>query len=1173
MKTDKSQNGDAVRQPRTALADAISSMSRRSFIQRMASLGASAALPLGMAGSLVGCGGGDDDDTPPPPARPTETRTLFFNLSHEDHAGRTYYLTGGGQRLTLVSVKDQPEVLQRARATNSFLAAVPDAQITHHVADAPFVTDSVTLCYISTDLDAAAGTWSMSAVQLVIPTSGSPAAYASARAATPSGPLPISARRAFYGLPAAQTEQDLRDELDLFDATSHAATLVSMHPDLACLEPGAAHTVVSVHVNTDLNVVLLGQRLAQGQYGPATMQETAGHDNASGWATLLPVLDDNGQPLRNATGKHKGRIQYQPKLNPALEPFQRTAMTAQTHGVQNDPSLGADVTGAVPADPNGDPPTAFSGKKWQRHDGLANVDQSPSLGLAATSGGMTLKEQNGQAFYVVQASAVPSGATFKVSLTLLNFFLQFRGVYLQFLDTSGNPLKLSTLDEYSAGTIVPNHDKSLDTDTDFWISLIGPVFTVLAIPTAPSFIQPVFTVPERASTVRILSSTMSTQGGNTYPDTVVGASIMTGVFNYGVTALLAAAGGGPFIPAMYKAVVLPLAQILVSELTTIISASLANNNPGNLVGLLSTPNFWIGQSLVLAKLIVTQSVGTGVKALAAWIAGQITLGVAEDSVPLAGQIMQAVSIAVGVASLAETTAEMATTPWTFIHDLVFTHDLSVTILKDSGDPHANPPDPGDDTFPKAANAYTVTALFDSGTPHVQTFDLAAPVPSTLPPVVFKDVPLGGWVNVKVAFVQKALDPTKNEDILLGQGSTGLFENTVDTASITIQELKFPIGPNTTYQHRQKTSLDAAGNHRWAAAAAPTTNEFNSVCGGPGTVCQFNSITVRQGTSSTAGFVGYSWQGQNSDPSRAPSCIGGGSGQLDQAASLNTDSGNNGANAQNGYTNLGCGVGQPGVRVAYSLLDYGAQNFYLDSSNPLAPMIRKVVLDGTPQFASPLSGQSFGVLNFASDRLLLHPQGHVVSISAAAHKIETHRLPQKPSSDTDAMTQLLAQPKSGKGSRPGLIDAPAAMAIGSNGVILILENGNNRIQALDLGGNPIPYFSKQSVPYTLVFSATDSSAGQIYLDMAVEYTGYIYVLSYQSNASPFVYRLDIYHPDQAGSAPIATTMSINAARLAVDYWRNVYTLNYEVLQLPGPAPAPFTEPSVSLWTPCAAGQTC
>jgi hypothetical protein len=45
--------------------------------------------------------------------------------------------------------------------------------------------------------------------------------------------------------------------------------------------------------------------------------------------------------------------------------------------------------------------------------------------------------------------------------------------------------------------------------------------------------------------------------------------------------------------------------------------------------------------------------------------------------------------------------------------------------------------------------------------------------------------------------------------------------------------------------------------------------------------------------------------------------------------------------------------------------------------------------------------------------------------------------------------------------------------------------------------------------------------------------------------------------------------MNAARLTVDFWRNVYTLNYDVLRLPGGAFPGLTEPSVSLWTPSTA----
>lgn len=82
-----------------------------------------------------------------------------------------------------------------------------------------------------------------------------------------------------------------------------------------------------------------------------------------------------------------------------------------------------------------------------------------------------------------------------------------------------------------------------------------------------------------------------------------------------------------------------------------------------------------------------------------------------------------------------------------------------------------------------------------------------------------------------------------------------------------------------------------------------------------------------------------------------------------------------------------------------------------------------------------------------------------------------------------------------------------------------------------------------------------------------------MLSYNQGMSQ--YRLDLYHPDQSDNQPIATTLGVNAARLTVDLWRNVYTLNYEALSLPGggPPPSGLTEPSVSQWTPCTQGQTC
>jgi hypothetical protein len=73
-----------------------------------------------------------------------------------------------------------------------------------------------------------------------------------------------------------------------------------------------------------------------------------------------------------------------------------------------------------------------------------------------------------------------------------------------------------------------------------------------------------------------------------------------------------------------------------------------------------------------------------------------------------------------------------------------------------------------------------------------------------------------------------------------------------------------------------------------------------------------------------------------------------------------------------------------------------------------------------------------------------------------------------------------------------------------------------------------------------------------------------VLSY--NLSTDLYRLDIYHRDQTNTKPISTTLKVNADKLTVDFWRNVYTLNYEVLKLPNGQVPKITEPSVSQWVP-------
>jgi hypothetical protein len=412
-------------------------------------------------------------------------------------------------------------------------------------------------------------------------------------------------------------------------------------------------------------------------------------------------------------------------------------------------------------------------------------------------------------------------------------------------------------------------------------------------------------------------------------------------------------------------------------------------------------------------------------------------------------------------------------------------------------------------------------------------------------------------------------------LLLGKGTTGLVANVVNAnPTITLQEVRYPIDASTIYEHRQKTALDSGGNHVWDPnAPPPTVNIENLNCGGAGTLCNFQDITVRQGSGTQQGYVGYAWNGQSNDPSKGAACGSGGTGEWDQLANLNT-----GADAQTGYLSGPCGFVNSGVKVTYSLLSNGTENFYLDTSNMNALHLRQVTLE-PPGYAPPSSSNpqtpspSWGVLNFMPDSLLLHPAGYIVSISNVNHKMETLRIPSQPMDDADALVHLLAQTRSGKGSRPGLMTSPVAAAVAPDGTILVLEFGDPdgnpalpaRIQAFDIGGNPKRFFTNQTAPYTpyaLELTATPNQAGWEYLDMAVEYGGLIYVLSQNNGA----YRLDIYQPGQSGTAPLCTTTGINAAKIAVDFWRNLYALNYEVIPVQGGGTPGFTEPSISLWQP-------
>ena len=119
------------------------------------------------------------------------------------------------------------------------------------------------------------------------------------------------------------------------------------------------------------------------------------------------------------------------------------------------------------------------------------------------------------------------------------------------------------------------------------------------------------------------------------------------------------------------------------------------------------------------------------------------------------------------------------------------------------------------------------------------------------------------------------------------------------------------------------------------------------------------------------------------------------------------------------------------------------------------------------------------------------------------------LPDSVQTDADAP---FSHTYSAQGLRPGLLNGPVHAALDPDGTILVLEDGNKRIQAFDLNGNAAPIF-----PGGAYFVPLKDQPVTRYLDFAVEFKGYMYVLSLYSGGGSDVYTLDIYQPRPAAGS--------------------------------------------------------
>lgn len=519
---------------------------------------------------------------------------------------------------------------------------------------------------------------------------------------------------------------------------------------------------------------------------------------------------------------------------------------------------------------------------------------------------------------------------------------------------------------------------------------------------------------------------------------------------------------------------------------------------------------------------------------------QIATGAVMEAIPFLDIASLIFNGAITVAQLSQTIVEVVDSPFVFTTDIARTFDLTLTIDPDQT-MHEFPPEAIGGTY-QVAIAFSTNA-----TPAVTTMQMPATTRTDPLQVSFSDLPAGGQIRVSVYMYS----PTGWQ---AGQGQSAWVDAKGDgtgphpstrTMSVTVTNNAPPLDAFSVYQFTEKTVL-RDGSRQWLGTTSvpPATQPVATAATETG-LTRLGGLTIGQST----GMLGYSYQ---TDASRFT---------VENVSLLQ--------NPQSAYASAGGLVVTPGLAYQRTGPEDGTGlNFYLDatpaSNQGQEAHLRRLELVYTqsggsrPPDLNPDPQASWGRFPFPMDRVAAF-NDYVAGISFDVNHSKIFVL-QVPATAQTPATAPKACMFAGPGTRVGLVSVPRAITFGMQGQIFVLEQGTCRIQAFDTSGNPLPCFdptgsgTKQAT--MPLANATDRT---VWLDVAVEPQGYLYVLSYEGvGASPDDYHLDLYRPD--GSF-LARTDEFAAAAIAVDIIRDVYSLNYEVLDAPaGP------EPSISLWVP-------
>ena len=1026
-----------------------------------------------------------------------ENATLHFDLSHLS-PDQPFTLHAGYGRYGLA--RHTRHTLAQARRFNAALAMIPDHQVTHFAGPVRVPAAAPLLLRVTAPRREPGDLLDRLVLTSVrLPRGHRAAGLARRRRQRGGSPLRVPPKLVKYGLAGdgdtaggLPPDKVLIDIHDLNTAEDAAYSIVFHHPELLTLEATSADAVMN-WVETARGIDDLAQ---------AILDQSQAHDRDPGqlnWAVSMAGKDwRTGQPAGALYAWSCKTLEY------LSQPLQDTLQATKDD-------------------------TSLEKQCWTVQPGTTQVPMKEAPATAATAAAMatyTVKELTPQSGVEHDFTYDPGTKTATVSL---------KNYYLRWLTVS--------VDQYAPG---PNGKKVGTTQV---LGNQSPVDTIMAVPLDPDWSDFPFTFDDQASRAVVSLGGLG-QVPFSWPYDGDGIGL-TALFNYAVPTAFLALGKAVDDSGDWSEVEKSVAGKALAVLEAATGgpiASAVGTGDAQLTDVL------YAVANCAASLLLGVLTSKGCEALQEYITEKLGAAAAEESAPFVGWVATAIGAAADVASMVETSVEVARSPATMSLDIERTMNVEVTVEGDAQ--HQG-------HLPETATRYLISITYDDGPVYSYADQMTGTTQDSVTHT-FADLPAGGNITVLASFFSKTgwlaghgVSPSTqaqpNKDSTLVMDAFPVKENTV------------PLTATTTYTLKEKLGFQG-GSRVWIASppASPPTATWSDLDGGDvgDNLHHLGQLTLNEAASE----LGYSWQASGQNVPLGPPGPDNKDPFNGQMFSYQAVS--DGQVPQSGLRFPGYGTSSPAC-LAFpppTMARPVGDGFLLEPDDAGKSMLLRAISlqPGQPMISSP--GQSFGRFTYPQDDLAVHPAGYAVALNTATCKLQIVRLTALTADASAPAAAILA----GQGNRAGLLNNPVAVSCALDRIVVLQSSDPDHypqgcLCAFDVKGNPVNCFGGGA---SSVAALHPEGTAQVELvDLSVEPTGYLYVLKYLASPSSGRtqagdYRLDIYSPDGAFLAQIA---GIAAARLHVDLWRDMYTLNYEILQGSG-----RTEPSVALWIPSTPG---